>query len=443
VTPTSASTSQRGQSGKIQRGLVSAAEDLRLGVSPMRLLAEFEGHATRTPVREAAPEASVPQLRLQGGGTGSPAASTKSRARFIALAAGAGGIAELRGRLDNATVSWALVRCQLGIGMRPKMVLVHASGKNTPPVMQGRLNALGPTVAGLLGEVHATLTITSASELTTELLCEVLQTRCPADLRRLSLQTLKREYSLAVVQQAAGAEQRKQATLREQGGTLPTADEVLDDVADSHGRLNWVAIDPAGLELHNAGQGGFDEMKADLAEDKVLFCVVRFSFSTTMRQTSAPSLRQAPQNNVTITKHVFFHWIGARVPTVRRGLWNAKLCLATKMISRHCSLALRREVHRLEDLQMEELIPELRSITRAEGVALGQGPAPNRISVGDYYASLREEARRHAVSRPLAPLPDLKEAIEVVRKSDGTLNWVLCGCSPESIRAPPPSRGGC
>merc|ERR1719235_2076357 len=64
-------------------------------------------------------------------------------------------------------------------------------------------------------------------------------------------------------------------TAREQPGRQPTVSEALHAVGNSAGPYNWVLLDSMGLELHNAGCGGLEEMRQWLGEDKVLFGALR------------------------------------------------------------------------------------------------------------------------------------------------------------------------
>jgi len=208
--------------------------------------------------------------------------------------------------------------------------------------------------------------------------------------------------------------------------------------------------------MGNAGYGGLEEMKCWLAEDRVLFGVLRLSFGCSARQRSAPNLRQGRIDGCgsvpCITKHIFIHWVGPRVGNVRRGLWNACGQLATKQISAHCPITCRREAHSSEDLRLDGLISELLRVTRVDGVAAKDGVAAGRITEAEYLAFLCEEVfeqdRMLQVSGQhlepeRAPLPELNSAIEMVRDT-GDLNWVLIGCRRSRRSVPPSSaHGGC
>eukprot|EP00930_Biecheleria_cincta_P048162 TRINITY_DN3350_c0_g1_i1.p1 TRINITY_DN3350_c0_g1~~TRINITY_DN3350_c0_g1_i1.p1 ORF type:complete len:768 (-),score=106.22 TRINITY_DN3350_c0_g1_i1:180-2483(-) len=421
------------------------------------------------------------------------------------LGCGIGGIEELRQVVDDSTVAWALLRFQVGGGtfLRTKLIAIHCNGAVTPVMQRGLLNARSKEVLSHLGEVHASLEVTSGSELTIEYLCERLLRLFAADNMDLSLQALLQDYSRMVreaeeaarrraVEAAEMAEvSRRRASEARRGAAAEAAtaeaaaaeataklaqkaetptpvlqdisvEDALRDVSADRGIFNWLLLDPSrSLGLHKAGDGGLDEMKTYLAENRVLFGALRLSFGHGL------------------TKHVLVHWVGQHVSIVRRGVWNARSGEASTLIGKWCSLTLRKEAHQLKDLDLDDIVMELRRFTV---LGLAAGDVASRISVEEYRIALAEETRERealleqqkrqamleqgqealsskwglelvedaedkdlhyhdqvAETNEQTQLPELKTAVASVRDADGAWNWVLCGWPPlpPAVRLPP------
>eukprot|EP00435_Cladocopium_sp_Y103_P069503 s131_g33.t1 len=106
------------------------------------------------------------------------------------LACGVGGLEDLCRQLDDRTVAWALLRFQVGGGsfVRTKMVLIQLNGTRTPALQRGLLNARSKEVLRELGEVNASLQVSSGKELTLDYLCERLLPFFSTDHMEYSLQ---------------------------------------------------------------------------------------------------------------------------------------------------------------------------------------------------------------------------------------------------------------
>jgi len=428
------------------------------------------------------------------------------------LGCGMGGVEELCRQLDDRMVAWALLRFQVGGGtfVRTKLVLIHFNGANTPALQRGLLNARGYEVLEKLGEVHCTIEVTSCKELSVEYLCERLLRLFAADNMDYSLQALRQDYSRMVAETEeaarrhadevalaaasaakaeaeaeaakAAAEQLRQDEELKRHATLLhhniSLEEALQGVSADQGNYNWLLLDAARLSLHKAGQGGFDEMKDHLADDRVLFGLLRLTFGTS-------GVSQAGRAVRGIVKYVFVHWVGPRVSIVRRGVWNARSGEVGALIGKWCAVNFRREAHGLADLQLDDIILELRRLTVVDGVAAADGVAASRISVEEYRLAIAEEARQRAAEERLkkrteqpkqdkergkwglelleepkeevvedktltddqvsleqkAALPDIRSAVQEVRGVAGRFNWVLCGWQqPAAFMPPSPCR---
>eukprot|EP00931_Biecheleriopsis_adriatica_P089821 TRINITY_DN6389_c0_g1_i2.p1 TRINITY_DN6389_c0_g1~~TRINITY_DN6389_c0_g1_i2.p1 ORF type:complete len:575 (+),score=113.47 TRINITY_DN6389_c0_g1_i2:36-1760(+) len=401
------------------------------------------------------------------------------------LACGRGGVEELRKQIDEHTVAWALLRFQVGGGtfVRTKMVLIHCNGVATPVMQRGLLNARSHEVLHHLGEVHASIEVTSSKELTLEYLCERLLRLFACDDMDYSLQALRQEYTNMVAQTEEAARKRAEEEATPQALEEPqsrqeqvrsgpdlSADEALQSVSADGGAFNWLLLEPS-RALFKAGQGGLEEMKEQLADERVLFGVLRLTFG---RAQGANGGRPAHG----ITKHVFVHWAGPRTSIVRRGIWNAKAGEVAAFVGKACSITFRREAQSLKDLQLDDIIMECRRLSVIDNVAAANGVAASRISVEEYRIAMAEEARERQAAderarkqkrqlelqraeeeqrqwnvEPLelneeqAPeaedtkvaLPDLATAVGAVRDPAGGWNWVLCGWPQAEAALLPPS----
>lgn len=364
------------------------------------------------------------------------------------LGVGAGGVVELSQHLQDWMVSWALLRFQVGGGTfsRTKLVAIHFNGEETPVMLRGWLKARGSEFSAVIGEVHANIEVMRTSELTVEHLCERLLPLFVADNMNYSLRSLEQEYGRIIAQMEEEASRKRLEAAAAERNTSKepatvaalTAEEALSAVAADHGKCNWVLMEARSLKLHRAGHGGLDELKANLVQDRVLFGTVRFMFGCSARSGNTAKA------GLGITKHIFVHWVGPRVGAVQRGLQNAKLAGALAKVSKCCAVTFRREAHGLEDLELEDIVAELRRLTDVDGVASADGVASCRISSAEYLAALREELRERekrpsaasaAEVQPSTPskipepqMPDLRKAVESVRAPSGEWNWVLYGC---------------
>jgi hypothetical protein len=129
-----------------------------------------------------------------------------------------------------------------------------------------------------------------------------------------------------------------------------SAEQALSAIGNASNPHNWLLLEPMGLQVHRTGCGGLDEMRQWLPDDSVMFGVLRFYFP---RESSAPP----------IVKYLFVHWIGSKVSVVRRGQWNSKLEKAALKIRSACDFAFRKTAYALEDLQLVDVIEELRRVT--------------------------------------------------------------------------------
>lgn len=229
--------------------------------------------------------------------------------------------------------------------------------------------------------------------------------------------------------------------------SLPqSAEDALRAAGSEEGDVNWVLLEPDRLRLHSTGRGGIEEMKKSLDPKKVLFGVCRLSFGEVRASTA---LAPTGEMHIGISKCVLVHWVGPQVGAVKRGIWNSKLQHMSALASASCAIAFKREAHCLRDLQIEDIVSELRRLTVLDGVRGSMRSAGGRITVDAYLAALELEARRRITTEAMSPeVKDLKEDIDLsaavtsVREMSGSFNWALCGCTdlPVPVDRPTPRR---
>eukprot|EP00929_Paragymnodinium_shiwhaense_P012812 TRINITY_DN120705_c0_g1_i1.p1 TRINITY_DN120705_c0_g1~~TRINITY_DN120705_c0_g1_i1.p1 ORF type:complete len:654 (-),score=164.25 TRINITY_DN120705_c0_g1_i1:270-2231(-) len=371
------------------------------------------------------------------------------------LAVGGGGVEELRETLDDATVAWALLRFQVGKGAfaRTKFVSVHFNGDDVPTVRRGQLNARTSEALPLLGEVHARIEVKRSEDLTVDLLLERLLPFLVADSNLegdtlMDTRQLKQEYEKScrvrksTFMRKASSQSVKSVrrrTIADNFFRKVKLSDALHEIGQPRGRYNWALLEPTqdSMCLMNAGYGGLQEMKVWLREDQVLFGVLRFTFGG----------HGAGGVGKPVVKYMFLHWVGPKVPAVQRGQWNSKNGAAEKQVREYCStIALRREAHDSEELQLEELIKELR---RLHGVDSGARAAEGDSAVltAEAYLQQLEQEQEEIDSQMAAEdedddtvlddLPDVETAVGTVRGSAGEWDWALLSeVAPAKPRTP-------
>lgn len=301
----------------------------------------------------------------------------------------------------------------------------------------------------MFGEVALQIEVKRKAELTTDLLCQrLLPVFEKTDVGQVetSLQGLKEGYleMIRERQQSSGKASSEQPvrsgmlTAKDRPELNLDAAKVLQHVGATQGPFNWVLLEPTKLELHNAGFGGIEEMKEHLDVTKVLFGVIRFSFGKSEAQCGTAFVPA-------IVKHVFIHFVGNKVPVVRRGQWNAKQSEAEKQVKNVCITIFRKEAHDAGDFNLEDMIKELQRLSIVNNPG-GDADDQEKISVQEYLTALQSEKEEYmdgnATASALAgdsdkSLPDATTAIETVRGCNGMWNWVLLGAASASAPVQP------
>lgn len=380
-------------------------------------------------------------------------------------AVGSGGVDELGQAFNDATVSWSLLRFEIGSGSfaRTKFVIIVCNGDDTPTVKRGRLNTRTSEALGIIGHSHVLLEIKRGVELTFEYLMEEVKKAFGADdMGDFSLDDMKAEYDktnkeilmkrMAMLRSASeslpavveGDEEAAEAGAEPEGEVAPddgkrkrndkvSPDDALAQVGRAWGDRNWALIDAANMEaVFDSGSGGLEEMKEALAPEKVLFGGMRFTFP---RDDSPP-----------IIKFLIVHWIGPTVSAVKRGQWNAKLDDAKSKMRNHFDCTLQKAAHELSDLDAMDLINELKRLVYdtgsggmkislewyMQGIQAEYDAKAARIAAASAPKPEAEPAAPEPEAPPEAPppapkvkQPEVSEALSSVRESGGLWNWTI------------------
>lgn len=362
--------------------------------------------------------------------------STLVTAPISVVGIGDGGVEELRSKVSDASVTWALLRFEIGEGAfaRTKFVAVHINGEDVPVVKRGRLNARTAEVLSQFGDVHATIEVKRSDELQLDVVLERLKPYFITDggMEKMNASGLKEMYEKRIAELQAKTSKAKDekasaskvpTTLKEKqeqsGQAIMTAAQAFKIVGAPKGPFNWLLLESPSLDLHNAGYGGLPEMKNWLDDKKVLFGLIRFSFGMTACGAKGEKMPST-------VKHIFVHWIGPGVPAVRRGQLNAKAQLAETTAKGACAVTFRKSAHSPEDLELMDMISELRRLAVVDGS--NSDSSAEQISVEEYMASLEAElVEQMEPEEEEAGAPDVKSAVERMKGPDATCNWTLLG----------------
>jgi len=174
-----------------------------------------------------------------------------------------------------------------------------------------------------------------------------------------------------------------------QGDKLPTANDMkrkftwsqalahVTNVGPPPGPFNWMLVeaDPKTPTLHNAGGGGFVEIQDWLAEDKVLYGLIRAGFG---------------RGKFRRTKFVFIHWSGPGVSAVKRGQHNAHADeWDTKLGHQHVTISSSNK----EDFAPEAMIERISKAIISDKIRTeDEGSAD--ITLESYLEALKEDQQQ-------------------------------------------------
>ncbi len=219
-------------------------------------------------------------------------------------------------KLDDTTVQFGLANFALGSGSfkRNKLVFVHVQGEKAGAVAKGRLNTLKGAVKECMGASHAEVQLYSADECTPEHFIEHLSKVIKVDdMGGFSISKLTADYEamIASAGPAGVPDALERAATRKTAAEMGTVEgaKALEAVKQPLGPFNWALFKASdSLELHNAGSMSVNEMTKWMADDQVLFGLLRMGFG-------AGKFRRI--------KWICLHWAGEKVSPVKRGRANA------------------------------------------------------------------------------------------------------------------------
>jgi hypothetical protein len=339
---------------------------------------------------------------------------------------GSGGLVEMKSYLDDSTVMYGLVAVPFGTGSfaRNKNIFVHFIGPSCPTVKKGRLNAKMPTTKTQLSPYHGEITIYASEELTEEHFHEQLQSKFAdesnmSDLTRFSIQH-KVEYHEEVVESiAAEVSPTKELVTAQEMRILPSAQTCLKQVQEDKGLFNWVLLkaDAESLTLHNAGCGSVEEMDQWLADDEVLYGLIRMGFG-------AGRFRR--------TYWVHAHWTSDNVPAVKKGKQNA---CAGAMKDLCKPFACEIEATDADEITLEAVIDKLKRSVVSDGTAEGkeQPDEDKTFSLAAFQEALAEERAEILKLEETQDVEEtehdenisVEELLRKVTSPEDAVNWAL------------------
>jgi hypothetical protein len=272
---------------------------------------------------------------------------TTRSTKFVALGRGGGGVSELAASLDDAAVSWALLRVSVGSGAlaREKYVLLNFVGHACPIVRRGKHRALRPAAEDLLGVFNVEWETERGDETTLDALLTRILPYLDADSGDAGDVASLRAAMLAQIAEAKAALKKRAPKAKPKPPPPPplarrssdgsigsdgsfrsgrsltramtatalradlTVEEAIGMCRAEGGALNWVLVTPE-VELIEAGGGSVPEMHRFIRADEVQFALVRMGFGS----------GRFRRNHL-----LFVHWAGAACPHLVRGKANAQL----------------------------------------------------------------------------------------------------------------------
>lgn len=346
------------------------------------------------------------------------------------------GLEEFTSCLDSGRVQFGVIRFELGSGafMRSKYCFVHFVGQGVPAVKRGKHNARKEEIMAAMQGSHTDISFTSIREVTVDAILQHMLSTIGADeggeggTVDFSAFRQQMEEQMAAAPapepEPAGGEEPETA-----GVGAPTAvdlgisfQDALGQVRSEHGSLNWLLAEPNASEprLVNAGSGSIPEMRQFLAQDRVLYGLVRAGFG-------AGAFKRV--------KYLFWHWTGPNVSMVKRGKWNAEKDGMQELMR---PFTMDMTANSVEETEVDFVVDAIKSVI----VSDGDDDSESMISVAAFLEAIKEEqeaakAQRQSLqntssqaeSPPGAaavPYIDFDASVADLRKPATQRNWMLC-----------------
>jgi hypothetical protein len=105
------------------------------------------------------------------------------------VGAGAGGVDEMKEKLNESTVQWGLLRFSIGAGTfkRNKMLMINFQGDSANGLARAKLNKHVGAATAAFGMVNATVTMGEKSEMTLDNILSETKARCAFFRSRMPL----------------------------------------------------------------------------------------------------------------------------------------------------------------------------------------------------------------------------------------------------------------
>jgi len=334
---------------------------------------------------------------------------------------GSGGVEELAQAIDDSTVSWALLRFEIGSGRfaMVKNVAIICHGITTPAVRRGRLVGREQEVLQLLGNTHLQITVNSGSDLSAESVCEQVKKAFPGDhFAGSSIDNMKAMYKRSKTALLL----KRQATLAKV--SVGDDDDGVDAQAEA-AAAHAAALDAASLEAEARAKQDAEAVEALAREREAAEAAAAAAMAAATEATAqeeAERLQRVPlalpteevlpsvavawgqfnwaivdpsqpkeswnagdggleevltwldpakvqfciirfqfpmKGHVPIIKHIFIHWVGPDVGPLKRGQWNSRSEPTQMTISKYFAITLDKKAYAKDDLSVPTLIDEL------------------------------------------------------------------------------------
>lgn len=364
--------------------------------------------------------------------------------------AGSGGVDEMNKYVDEREVQWALLRFEIGSGAfrRQHALFFHMNGQLCPAVRRGKANEFTTDALHILrgrghNNFHASVQVTTEEEVTKELLIDKISSSVIVDHGDHSAQWIMEQYERQIKENATKPLPMPSSSGKESsedGRTIPgykqyskpfsTGREALKGVSQDLGLWNWVLVGPDDKELPliSGGDGSLDEMVGEIQnhQSEVLFGLLRLGFGT-------GRLRR--------TKHIFIHTVGPQVGAVKRGqLSNMRPKVQQVMHKEQCAnVTCAFEVIGIDGLTIDEVIDKVRRAAIVDDAHIGKDDGTRTVFSEAAFRNALEEERR-IIAEKAAEQKQTKakversevkwatsEAVELVHRPGGPLNWALFG----------------
>eukprot|EP01043_Picozoa_sp_COSAG02_P003711 COSAG02_NODE_92_length_37588_cov_135.916242_38_plen_358_part_00 len=346
------------------------------------------------------------------------------------------GLDEFRSCLDSRRVQFGVIRFELGSGafMRSKYCFVHFVGGDVAAVKRGKHNARKEEIMAAMQGSHTDISFTSVQEVTVDAILQHMLSTIGADEGgeggAVDISAFRQQME---EQMAAAPEPEPEPAAGDEapaGTGAPTAvdlgisfQDALGQVRSERGSLNWLLAEPnaSAPALVNAGSGSIPEMRQFLAEDRVLYGLVRAGFG-------AGAFKRV--------KFLFWHWTGPNVSMVKRGKWNAEKDGMQELMR---PFTMDMTANNVEETEVDYVVDAIKAVI----VSDGDDDSESMISVAAFLEAIKEEQEaakaqhQSAQKAPshVAPPAGAAAAVQYInfdasvadlRKPATQRNWMLC-----------------